>query len=314
VANNPVVLCVCTGHEPRGIHKGDHGDIEGVAETHETGNLVRGVDIQNARHRSRLICSDSHAFTIQAGKTNHRVGGEVMVNFKERIDIHYAIDHVPDVVSLVGVSGYQGVQFFVGAEWAIIGWENRGSAGVVIGDVLEDFADDMEGVILILSQEVRDTRNGGVGDGSAQCFVVHDFIGNRFDHFRSGDVHVPHALGHDDKVLQGGRVNAAAGAGSHNNADLRHHTRSLNVAVEYLAIGIQAVDAFLDARAAAVIDANHGHAGVHRQVHHTGNLLTSDFAKRAAHYGEILRVNADFSAVDGAKASDKTVTRDLVFV
>jgi len=40
VADNAVVLCMRTGHESRGVNKGDHGDVEGIAETHEAGDLI----------------------------------------------------------------------------------------------------------------------------------------------------------------------------------------------------------------------------------------------------------------------------------
>ena len=144
--------------------------------------------------------------------------------------------------------------------------------------------------------------------------MVNDLIGDRFDHFRSGDVHISHVLGHDDEILESGRVNATARAGSHNDADLGYDTRSLDVTVENFTISIKAVNAFLDARAAAIVDADHGYAGIHGQIHHTGNFFSGNFTERTAHHGEILRVNADFSTVDGSETSNHTVTGDLTLV
>ena len=41
VADDAVVFGVRSGHESRGVNEGDHGDVEGIAEAHEAGDLIR---------------------------------------------------------------------------------------------------------------------------------------------------------------------------------------------------------------------------------------------------------------------------------
>src|SRR5690606_10924455 len=73
-------------------------------------------------------------------------------------------------------------------------------------------------------------------------------------------------------------------------------------------------DAFLDAGAAGIVDADHGAAGLEGEVHDLDDLLAVDLAEGSAEDGEILGEDGDRAAVDGAVARDDAVAVGAVGV
>ena len=69
-------------------------------------------------------------------------------------------------------------------------------------------------------------------------------------------------------------------------------------------------DAFLNARAAGVVQADDGRADLRRQVHDLDDLGGVGFRERAAEDGEVLREDEDQAAVDAAVAGDEAVAGD----
>ena len=100
------------------------------------------------------------------------------------------------------------------------------------------------------------------------------------------------------KSVIGGRVDGAAGARAHDEADLGDDARAAHVADEDVAVGAERDDALLDARAARVVDADDRAADLGRQVHDLAHLLAHDLAERAAEDREVLAEDADRAAVD----------------
>src|SRR6185503_6971101 len=74
----------------------------------------------------------------------------------------------------------------------------------------------------------------------------------------------------------------------------------------------EAVDALLDAGAAAVVQTDDGRADLHRHVHHLANLLGVTLGERAAEDGEILGEDEDEAAVDRARSGDDAVAWNLL--
>ena len=79
------------------------------------------------------------------------------------------------------------------------------------------------------------------------------------------------------------------------------------VEAEDLAVLAEGDDALLDARAARVEHADDRHAGLEGELHDLDDLLAGDLAERAAEDREVLRVDGDLAAVDGAGAGDDRV-------
>ena len=137
---------------------------------------------------------------------------------------------------------------------------------------------------------------------------------HRLDHVRTGDEHVAGAVHHEDEIGDGGRVDRAAGAGSHDGGDLRHHAARERVAQENIGVAGQRDDAFLNARAAGIVEAHQRRAVLQRQVHHLADFLRVGFRERSAEDGEILREDVGQAAVDAAIAADHAVAGDDLLV
>ena len=80
-----------------------------------------------------------------------------------------------------------------------------------------------------------------------------------------------------------------------------------HVALEHLAVAAERRDAFLDARAAGIEQADDRRARLHRHVLDLDDLLRMRLAERAAEHGEILGEGEHRAAVDRAPAGDHAV-------
>ncbi len=78
-----------------------------------------------------------------------------------------------------------------------------------------------------------------MGARPAQLFRRDRFVGDRLHHIRSGHEHIGGVLHHEDKVSNGRRVHGAAGAGTHDQRNLRHHAGGQHVALKHLGIAAQ---------------------------------------------------------------------------
>ena len=161
--------------------------------------------------------------------------------------------------------------------------------------------------LLVVGDERGDARLGGVRHRAAELLVRDVFAGDRLHDVGAGDEHVRHALHHEDEVGHRRRVDRAARARPEHDADLRDHTRRLDVAQEDAAVGRERDDALLDARAAAVVEADERRAGRLRQVHDLVDLLGVHLAERAAEDREVLAEDEDLATVDRAPARDHAV-------
>lgn len=213
------------------------------------------------------------------------------------------------VVRLVRVRRDQRVEAGLGAVVWIARRTHRDAAAVVLGQVIEEIARGEQRLDVVFECIVGDRAFGRVGDRAAELLLRNDLVGHRLDHVRSGDEHVGRVLHHEDEVGHRGRVNRPARARPHNQADLRYDTRCEYVTLEDLGIAAERRHAFLDARAAAVVEADDGRADLHRIVHDLHDLFGVPLRKRAAEDGEVLAEDIDEAAVDRAAAGDDTVAR-----
>ena len=194
----------------------------------------------------------------------------------------------------------------------ILGRDEGRVLEVVLRDEREQVADDLDALLFGVHREVRDAALGGVRDGAAELLRRDLFVRHRLDHVGTGDEHVRGVLHHDDEVGHRGRVDRAARARAHDRRDLRDHAGREHVAREDVAVAAERHDAFLDARAGAVVEADERRAGLGREVHHLADLLGEGAGERAAEDGEVLREQEDQPAVDLAVAGHDAVARDLL--
>ena len=72
-------------------------------------------------------------------------------------------------------------------------------------------------------------------------------------------------------------------------------------------------DAFLNARAARIVDADHRRAGSYGQIHHFADFFGIGFAERTTENGKILRKQKDLPSVDGGITGKHAVAEKLFF-
>ena len=155
--------------------------------------------------------------------------------------------------------------------------------------------------------EVRDARRARVRIGAAERLHRHVFVRHRLHDVRPGHEHVRRAARHVDEVRDRRRIHGAAGARTEDRRDLRNHARRERVAQEDVGVPAERDDAFLNARAAGVVEADDRRAVPHRQVHDLADLLGERLGERAAEHGEVLREDVDEPPVDAAVAGDDAV-------
>ena len=154
---------------------------------------------------------------------------------------------------------------------------------------------------------MRDAAGGVVRHGAAQFLLGDILVRHGLDDVRAGDEHVRGVARHENKIGDGGRIDGAARARPHDGADLRNHAAGQRVAQKNIGVTGERPHAFLNARAARIVQADHRRAVAHRQVHDLADFQGVGFRERAAEHGEVLRENVDQPPVDAPEAGDEAV-------
>jgi hypothetical protein len=170
----------------------------------------------------------------------------------------------------------------------------------------------MQSSSLAVRREVRHAAARVVRHGSAEILLAHLLVRHGLDHVGTRDEHVGAALHHEDEVGDRRRVDGPAGARPHDRRDLRHHARRQHVAQEDVRVARQRYHALLDARAARIVEPDHGRAGLRGVVHDLADLLGERARQRAAEHREVLREHEHQPAVDAPRAGDDAVAGDLL--
>ncbi len=201
---------------------------------------------------------------------------------------------------------------FVDAVAVVLGRPLRHAGLVIGGQEIDQPAHLQQALDVVLEGAVGDAGLGGVDRGAAEFLGGDHLVGDGLHHVRPGDEHVGGVAHHEDEVGHGRRIDVAAGARPHDDANLRDDAGGDHVALEHLAIAAERGDALLDARAAGVEQADDGRPRPHRHVLHLHDLLRVRLRQRAAEHGEVLGEQIDRAAVDGAPAGDDAVAGDLL--
>ena len=96
----------------------------------------------------------------------------------------------------------------------------------------------------------------------------------------------------------------ASGRRPHNYGDLGDNAGGSGVATKNIAEASQGGHSLLDARAAALVDANKRTAGLDGEVDDLADLLAVDFAEGSAENSDVLAENTDWTAMDRADTRD----------
>ena len=242
-------------------------------------------------------------------EADHDVRREGGVDLQERVFVQDGLDDPVDVVRLVRRVGDEGVEFLVVRADLVVrrDGDQRRLVEVVRRQVGQQVPGEGDAVLLVFRLVVRDTRLGRVGVRPAELLEGHVLARHGLDHVGAGDEHVAGALDHQREVGDRRGVHGPARGRPHDQADLRDHAGGAGVAEEDLREQPERHHAFLDPRAASVVDADDRAAGLHRVVHHLDDLLAVDLAEAAAEHGEVLAEHGDWPAVHRAGAGDHAV-------
>ena len=104
---------------------------------------------------------------------------------------------------------------------------------------VDELAGRQQRVDVVLERDVGDARLGRVGNRAAQLLLGHHLIGDGLHDVGAGDEHVGAILHHEDEVGHRRRIDRAARARAHDQADLRNDAAGKDVALEHLGIAAE---------------------------------------------------------------------------
>ena len=305
--DDPAPLLVRARQEARDVDEGHKRDVERVARADKARRLHRRVDVEDAGERARLVPDDTHDVPAEARETADDVLRVALRDLEEGAIVDDELDRALDVVRMRGIVGDERVELGLLALAAVRRLEVRRLLEVVLGKEGEQVARILEACLLVRAREVRDAGLRSMRRRAAELLERHLLARDRLHHVGAGDEHVRRLLDHQHEVGDRGRVDGAAGARPHDEADLWHDTRGLDVAPEDVRVAGQRDDALLDPRAAGVVDPDHRAAVLDSEVHDLADLLGEDLGERAAEDREVLGEDEDLAAEDVAVARDDRV-------
>ena len=314
VLDDPAIFLGRAGQEAGDVDQGHDRDIERVAEAHETAGLDRAGNVQAAGQNHGLVGDDTDRVAFDPCEADDDIRRIVRLQFEEVALVRDLVDQFLDIVGLVRIRRHQRVQGQVRAVDRIVRRPMRRLFLVVQWQEAQETAQLQDRLDIVFEGQIRDAGFRRMGRRTTQLLGGHRLIGDGFHDFRSGHEHVGRILDHEDKVGHGGRVDRAAGTGPHDHGNLRHDTGGQDVALKHIGISGQRGDAFLNPRAAGIVQADDRDADLHRLVHDLADLAGMGGGQRAAEDGEVLGEDEDPAAVHQAVPGDDAVARHPVFV
>ncbi len=206
----------------------------------EARGLARGVAIEHAGQHHRLVGDEADGAAGDAAEAGDDVFRERFGDFEEVALVHDLQDQFLHVVGLVRIVGDQRVQRHVDPADVVKARPFRHAVGVVGRQEVDQPAHLQQRLDVVLERAVGDRGARGVHGGAAEFFGGDDLVGDGLDHVGPGDEHVAGVLHHEDEVGHGRRIDVAAGAGPHDDRDLRDHAGRDDVAAEHVGIARQA--------------------------------------------------------------------------
>ena len=99
VADHAAPLEVLARVEARRVDQREDRQVEGVAERHEAGGLLRRRDVQRAGQRQRLVGDDADRAPTDRGERGHHVGGPAGADLQHAVGIDDRRGDLADVVA-----------------------------------------------------------------------------------------------------------------------------------------------------------------------------------------------------------------------
>eukprot|EP00754_Rhynchopus_humris_P018745 Rhum_TRINITY_DN14614_c11_g10::Rhum_TRINITY_DN14614_c11_g10_i1::g.104369::m.104369 len=314
VADDAVPLLVRARQEARHVDKGDDRDVEGVGEADEAGSLGRRVDVEHTGVELRLGGNDGDRPALHAGEARDDVLRELRLHLVEAALVGHGVHHGQHVVGLRGLGRDHLVQHRAVAVTAVVALEHRRLLLVVEGQVRVERAQLLQRLQLVDERAVRHAALRLVRRRTAELLLRHVLVRHRLHDVGARHEHERVVLHHEREVRERRRVHGAARARAHDDGDLRHDAGRERVPQEDVGVAGEGRDALLDARAAGVVEADHGDADVHGLVHDLAHLGGVRAAHGPAEHREVLREQVHGPAVDETGARHQTVAGRLLLV
>ena len=143
--------------------------------------------------------------------------------------------------------------------------------------------------------------------GAAKLLLGHFLVRNGLDDVWPGDEHIGRVAGHENEIGNRRRINRATSARSHDGADLRNHATGKRVAEKNIGVTRERGDAFLNASAAGVVEADDGSTRTHGQIHDLADFARVGFRERAAKNSKVLRKHVNEASIDVPKPRDEAI-------
>ncbi len=312
--DDAAVLLRHTRQEARHIDQRQDRNFKRIAKPNKTRRLTRGFDIEHTGQHHRLVCDHTDRAAFDTNETGNDILSKFFLNFVEITLVGELEDQLFHIIGRVCILWHQCIERWLNAVRLIKEGAHGRFFTVVGGQEIDQAADLGQRFDIVLEGGIGDGGFLGVRGGTAQLFCGDLLVCDSFDHIRAGHKHVRAVFDHKDKVGHGGGINGTTGTGPHDHADLWHDARGLDVALEDIAIARKAVDAFLNTRAAGIVDANDGRAILDRHVHDLANLLGVSGRNGTAQNGEVLREYIDEATVDRTPTCDNTVACRLLLL
>ena len=187
---------------PGDIDEGHHRDVETVAKSDEPGSFDRTVDVEYTGVVGWLIGDDTHASAVVAAESNDDVGGEFFLDLEEITIVDRGQDDVLHIVGFVGIGRDDGVELFGAALRRV----RAGLHGRIFHIVLRQKGDQLpnigDGIGSSFGGEIGNSAARGMHVSATQFLYRNVFMGDRLDHFGTGQKHIGVVLHHDHEIGQ----------------------------------------------------------------------------------------------------------------
>ncbi len=289
MADDALLLDTAADQEPGHVHQEDQRDVERVAQPHEPGRLVGGVDVEHSPEMDRLVGDDPDRAAVEASEPGDQVAGPVGLHREEVAVVHDLGDDLAHVVRpprhrrhdlpqlgdrpVAGVAGGRPGRLLL-----VVGWEE---AQVV--------PDRGEALLVGVEGGVGHPGDLGVDVGPADLLVGEVLAHRRPHQVRPAQRHRGRPPHHRHEVGEGGDVGGAGRARTEHHRHHGDHAAHRHLLPEQRPGESECrADRLLDAGPGGVEQPHHWDALAHRHVAHPGDLLLADGAHRAAHDGEVV--------------------------
>ena len=238
------------------------------------------------------------------------------MHFQKVAVVGHRVNQIEHVVRLIRRRGHETIEGRILPVGRIAGPRSRGSGALGASSRLFDGRNDSssrierEAFAVVVDGEVRDAARRVMGRGAAELLFGDFLVRHRLQHVGPGHEHVARVPDHDREIGDGRRVDRAARARAHDRGNLRHDARRQRVPQKNIGVTGEREHAFLNARAARIVQADDGRADLDRQIHDLHDLGGVGFRERSAEDREVLREREHLPPVDQSVAGDDAVAGD----